>query len=33
VRNNLTTAIVIKPNQDVVADHNLIIKNPGKHLR
>jgi hypothetical protein len=30
VRNNLTTAIVIKPNQDVVADHNLIIKNPGK---
>ncbi len=30
VRNNLATAIVIEANQDVVADHNLIIKNPAK---
>lgn len=30
VRNNLATAIDIKPGRDVIADHNLIIKNPGK---
>jgi hypothetical protein len=30
VRNNLATEIVIKGNQGVVADHNLIIKKPAK---